>query len=381
MAQNKINRERLVDCFTALAEIASPSFAEDEVFAHVRASLEALGCRCTMQDYGKGKNLIAVLPAKPAARLPTIALAAHADTVEPCANIKVMRDGDRLTSDGTTVLGGDDKVAIAEIIEALRVISENNLPHGQIEVIITSAEEIGLIGAKNLDMSLVSAQYGLVLDSSGEIGGTVIAAPHQIAFTIECCGKKAHAGIEPEKGISAIALAAEVIHNFPIGRLDKESVANYGSVTGGVANNVVPDQTLLYGEIRSHSRDLLDAHIARLQAACRTAEGRIGGSALLTIIPEHDALAIAPDHPLLAVVRSAAADCALPFSTFVTGGGSDANILAARGVACVNLACGMYKVHTNEEFVLISDMEKVTALLVSILSEKCAGLAERNEVE
>jgi tripeptide aminopeptidase len=132
---------------------------------------------------------------------------------------------------------------------------------------------------------------------------------------------------------------------------------------------------MLHGEIRSHSRALLDGHIAHLNEACRKAEERFGGRAVPTIIPEHDALSVAPDHPLLAVVREAAAVCALPFFTFATGGGSDANILAARGIACVNLACGMYNVHTNEEFVLISDMEKICALLVSILTDKCAGLA------
>ena len=375
--QEKIDRERLARCFIALAERASPSFAEDDVFAYVRECLEALGCRCVLQDYGKGRNLVAILEAsetKADAGFPALALAAHADTVEPCAGIRVVRDGDRIASDGTTVLGGDDKAAIAEIIETLRVITENALPHGRIEVVITSAEEVGLIGAKNLDMTLLSAKYCLVLDSSGEPGSAVIAAPHQVAFAIECQGKKAHAGIEPEKGTSAVALAAEVIHNFPIGRLDADSVANYGSIGGGGANNIVPDRATVRGEIRSHSRALLDGHIARLDDACRRAEGRIGGRALLTIIPEHDGLAIAPDHPLLDVVRRAALSCGLAFTTFATGGGSDANILAARGMDCINLACGMRNVHTNEEYVLLSDLEKMCGLLLHMLCGECGIL-------
>jgi len=371
--EQTINRDRLTDCFTRLAHIASPSFAEDAVFAHVNGILEGLGCKTYIQNYGKGKNLIAHLPASDPA-LPALALAAHADTVEPCANIQVIRDGDRLASDGTTVLGGDDKAAIAEIIEALRVITENKLPHGRIEVIITSAEEIGLVGAKHLDMARIGAEYCLVLDSSGEIGSAVTAAPYHIGFTIEFHGKKAHAGIEPEKGISAIAASAQVIHDFPIGRLDEHSVANFGSVDGGGASNIVPDLVVLTGEIRSHDKKLLDEHIACLEKACRLSEEKFKTKNVVTVTPEYDGFCVAPDHPLLAVVREAALACDLPFSTFVTGGGSDANIIASRGLSCLNLACGMHAVHTNEEYVLIPEMEKMSALLVSVLCEKIALL-------
>ncbi|MDR2734268.1 MAG: M20/M25/M40 family metallo-hydrolase [Spirochaetota bacterium] len=366
-----INRERLADCFTALAHISSPSFAEDAVFAYVRSALEALGCEAELQDYGRGKNLIAYLPATDPA-LPALALAAHADTVEPCAQVRVIRDGDRLSSDGTTILGGDDKAAIAEIIEALAVITENHLPHGRIEVIVTSAEEVGLVGAKHLDMARIQAAYCLVLDSSGEIGSTATASPYHTEFVIEFCGKKAHAGIEPEKGASAIAAQAQVIHDFPTGRLDAHSVANFGSVKGGGANNIVPDHVVLTGEIRSHDKKLLDEHCARLLEACRISEEKFKTKNILTVTPEYDGFSVAPDHPLIAVVRAAAEACGLPFSAFVTGGGSDANIISARGVSCLNLACGMHAVHTNEEYVLISEMEKMSALLVSILCGKIA---------
>jgi len=371
--EKPIQRERLADCFISLAKISSPSFAEDAVFSQVRACLEALGCRCTLQDYGKGKNLVAALEASDPA-LPAIALAAHADTVEPCRDITVIREGDRIASDGKTVLGGDDKAAIAEIIEVLRVITENGRPHGRIEVIVTSAEEVGLVGAKHLDMSLVSAPFCLVLDSSGELGSVAVASPFQVGFTVECHGKKAHAGIEPEKGISAIVIGAEVIREFPIGRLDTESVANYGRIEGGGASNIVPDYAVLRGEIRSHDKSLLEKHIARLEHACRAAEERAGGRAVLSVTHEYDGLCVAPGHPFLAAVREAAEDCGLPFVPFASGGGSDANILTARGMACLNLACGMRAVHTNEEYVLISDMEKACALLLCILCGKSALL-------
>jgi tripeptide aminopeptidase len=389
----EINRERLTDCFTRLAEIASPSFSEYDVFAFVRDSLAPLGCGAKLQEYCIPKkntqinsaNLIAVLEATDPA-LPPLALAAHADTVAPCRNIRVVRDGDRLASDGTTVLGGDDKSAIAEIIETLRIITENKLPHGRVEVIITSAEEIGLIGAKNLDRAHLRAAHCLVLDSGGEIGSAVIAAPYQVSFEILCRGKKAHAGIEPEKGISAIAAAAEVIHAFPTGRLDQHSVANFGSITGGgaetgspdtvgeSADNIVPDLACITGEIRSHDKKLLEDHRARLEKACRGSEEKFGARIELTITPEYDGFAVPPDHPLLAVVREAAGTCALPFSAIVTGGGSDANVLTARGLSCLNLACGMHAVHTTEEYVLISEMEKMSEMLVSILTEKTALL-------
>lgn len=360
-----INRDRLVRTFIDLAGISSPSFSEDKVFDYVSENLRQLGLSVTLQEYGRGKNLIAILPGTDPA-FPAIALSAHADTVGPCEDITIETDGDTIHTDGSTVLGGDDKTAIAEIIEALCILIEEDLPHGQIEVIITSGEEVGLVGAKHLDLSLITAAHCLVLDAGGEVGTVVLGAPHQISFTLTIHGKKAHAGIEPEKGINAIVVAADLVRSFPVGRLDEHSVANYGSITGGGASNIVPDLVTINGEIRSHDAALLEAHIKRLEQA-----GSASGATIdILITPEYPAFSIPETAPLVTMVREACTTCNLPFSAVVGGGGSDANILASRGLACVNLACGMRMVHTNEEYVVVDDLVKTAGLVASILADK-----------
>jgi tripeptide aminopeptidase len=364
-----INRERLVRTFIGLASISSPSFAEDRVFDSIYENLRQLGLKLSMQDYKQGKNLVAVLPASDPS-LPTIALSAHADTVGPCENICIETDGVRIQTDGTTILGGDDKAAIAEIIEALSLLIESGLPHGRIEIIITSGEEVGLVGAKNLDISLISATHCLVLDASGEVGTAVIGAPNQVSFAVDIRGKKAHAGIEPEKGINAIVVAAEIITHFPVGRLDEHSVANYGSITGGGASNIVPDHVTIHGEIRSHDLARLEAHIANLKSAANLVGKTSQAVVTVTITPEYQAFLVSEDAPIVNMVREACQTIGLPFSAIVAGGGSDANVLASRGLSCVNLACGMRMVHTNEEYVLIDDLVSTTRLLTTILCDK-----------
>lgn len=369
-----INRERLQRTFIDLASISSPSFAEDAVFTYIAENLHALGLACHFQEYDRGRNLVAVLEASDAA-LPAIALVAHADTVGPCGEITVHCDGITVKSDGTTVLGGDDKTAIAEIIETICVITEQDLPHGRIEIIVTSAEEVGLVGAKHLDISGLHAKHCLVLDASGEIGTAVIGAPHQVSFTITCGGKKAHAGIEPEKGVNAIVVAAAIVQGFPVGRLDEHSVANYGSIAGGGASNIVPDRISLHGELRSHDKSLLESHLDRLKRTIDAVSASFGIVSTLEVVEEYSAYRIAENDPLLGLVHAAVSASGLPFKAIVAGGGSDANILSARGLSCVNLACGMRQVHTNEEYVVIDDLVSTSAVLVEALTRQLGRLA------
>lgn len=369
MNNTLINRDRLVRTFIDLAGISSPSFSEDRVFDYLSENLRQLGLSVTLQEYGQGKNLVAVLPATDPS-FPPIMLSAHADTVGPCNDITIETDGVTIRSDGTTVLGGDDKTAIAEIIETLCVLIEEDLPHGRIEILVTSGEEVGLVGAKNLDMGLLSARHCLVLDAGGEVGTVVIGAPHQVSFEVDVRGKKAHAGIEPEKGINAIVVAAGIIQRFPVGRLDPRSVANYGWISGGGASNIVPDQITLRGEIRSHEAALLESHITRLREAATAAGNDSGATVSVTITPEYSAFSISENDPLVAMVREACSQTGLPCTSVIGGGGSDANVLAAQGISCVNLACGMRMVHTNEEYVLVDDLVKAASLVTAIVSDK-----------
>src|SRR5699024_8253648 len=162
-------------------------------------------------------------------------------------------EGGYVYSDGTTILGADDKAGISAIIEAVRVLKEENIPHGDVEVIITVGEETGLIGAKALDIKNIKSKFGYAVDGTGQVGTIVNRAPTQTKIKATISGKKAHAGIEPEKGISAINLAAKAISKMNLGRIDEETTSNIGTIKGGQATNIVADNVEILAEESSLS--------------------------------------------------------------------------------------------------------------------------------
>ena len=234
-----IRRDRIVETFCDLARIDSPSGEEEEIARHLVAKLEAMGLDVTRDDYG---NVIA----SDGGDDPLI-LSAHMDTVEPGRGVKPSVAGERIESDGTTILGGDCKAGVAAILEALESILEDDTPHRSIEVAFTREEEIGLIGARNLDFSRIKGKEAVVFDGEGPPSRITSSSPEYIGFDMEITGRAAHAGVEPEKGISAIRIASEIITRLPQGRLDDETTFNVGTIEGGSVRNAVPEITKVRG--------------------------------------------------------------------------------------------------------------------------------------
>ena len=174
------------------------------------------------------------------------------DTVTPTTNLEILREGDRFRSNGKTILGADDKTGIAACIELITVLKENNLHHRPLELIFTTCEEIGLLGAKAFDYSLLKSQYGFALDSTRS-GKVITGAPAANRIKIEVHGKAAHSGLEPETGINALSIAAEALSRLPMGKLNKITTTNFGLISGGTATNIIPETVKLEGEVRSHS--------------------------------------------------------------------------------------------------------------------------------
>jgi tripeptide aminopeptidase len=294
------------------------------------------------------------------------------DTVVPGDHVRPVVDGDVIRSDGTTVLGGDDKSGIAAILEAVRLLRERRIPHGPIDVLLTVCEELGLLGAKQFDVGRLRARTGLVLDCDGA-HELITRAPaaNRLQFTVH--GLEAHAGIAPEEGISAITVAAEAVAAMRLGRVDAETTANIGRIEGGVASNIIPNRVVLRGETRSLTLDGLEAQTRHMRecferAAARhrvTVAGRTRAARVEAIVErDYDRLAVADDAPIVRLMRRAAEALGTPFRTRATGGGSDANVFAGRGVEVANLACGMRQIHTVNEWVDVNDMVATTALLV-----------------
>ena len=363
-----INKERLLETFIELLMVNSPSFHEKKVGALLSTELKKRGCRVTIEKYDKSFNIIAFKKGNTPEVQPLL-LSGHMDTIEPTEGIQFSIQADRVGSTGNTVLGADDKSALAQILEALLVLQEKNLPHGDLEIVFTSAEEKGLLGAKNLNFKKIRSRFGLVLDSSGSVGNLVVAAPSHITYEMRITGKAAHAGIEPEKGISAIRVAAEVISAVSHGRISAGTTANIGIIKGGTATNVVPKEVVIHGEMRSHDdKTLQNIKQDIFDTARRIVKKNKSGIDILER-DEYKSFRINKSDSFLHFMDGVAKSCRITPSHVITGGGSDANIFNKQAIKTINLSTGMQKVHSNEEYILLKDLYKGSLLVLNAITE------------
>lgn len=373
-----INTPRMADHFLRLIQIDSLSRKEREVALVLKSELQALGGEVSFDDAGEKVggnigNLICRIPGLSSS--PPLLLSAHMDTVVPGEGIKPSVDGDIIRTDGTTILGGDDKSGIAAIIEAIRVLKENNLPHGEIEIAFTICEEVGLLGAKHLDISRLRSRSGLVLDCTGS-GYLFTHSPSsdRMEFTIH--GVEAHAGVCPERGISAIQIAAQAIASMRIGRIDHESTANIGTIEGGMATNIVPNRVTVKGETRSHSEEKLREMTGHLRNCFMEAAShhsvQIDGKRMQAKVNEkvwrdYDRMAVPPDAEIVRLVQEAGKKLNFGIVTQSTGGGCDANIFNKKGLTVANLPSGMHDIHTLKEWVSIPEMSQAAEIVLQVL--------------
>src|SRR5919107_3713075 len=262
-----INQERIKNLLLELVQIDSISRKERDVAERIKKYCEEMGADVEIDDAGEkvggnSGNVIARFPGTiPDAE--TIMMSAHMDTVVPGEGVKPIVEGDIIRTDGTTVLGGDDKSGCAVIIETIRCLQEQNLPHTPIEAVFSICEEVGLLGAKHVDVSKLSAKYGLVFDSD-DPGFLFTKGPSANHFEFKIYGLESHAGVAPEEGISAIRIAAEAIASMKLGRVDEVTTANIGVIRGGEATNIVTNLVTLRGEARSHDDGKLEAQTAHM---------------------------------------------------------------------------------------------------------------------
>ncbi len=374
-----IQKDRLKDLLIELVQIDSHSLKEYEIAMRLKRELEEIGAEVWIDDAGekvKGSvgNLIAHFPGNVAGAEP-ILLSAHMDTVVPGEGVVPILDGTILRSNGRTVLGGDDKSGIAIICEALRVVHENRLPCSDIDVIFTICEESGLLGAKCLDISRLRAKTGLVLDSDS-VGYLFTKAPAANRMEFQIHGLEAHAGVCPEKGVSAIQVAADGISKMRLGRIDEETTANIGRIQGGMAVNIIPNSVVLKGEARSHSEEKLNQQTDHMltclkEAAQRATLGTDGKRFQATVESkierDYDSMAIPDDSPIVQLVQSAARNLGMELKTQATGGGCDANILNKKGLEVANLSTGMREIHTVNEWLDLNDLNISAEMVLEII--------------
>jgi tripeptide aminopeptidase len=372
-----VNKDRLSETFKYLVEIDSVSREEGEFAKEIKKVLESMGAKTFVDSAGEKTgsdtgNLVAKFKGNVSA--PSLLINAHMDTVQPGKGIKAVLKNGIFTSDGSTILGADDKSSIAVILESLRVLKENGLQYGPIDLVLTICEEIGLLGAKHFDLSLIDAKFGYALDAT-DVDGIIVRAPAANRLEFKIHGKDSHAGAAPEKGINAILLASKAIAGLEIGRIDRETTCNIGIIEGGIATNIVPKLVTVKGEVRSHDNEKLakvtDDIVSSFKDVVenfRKIDSKDNLPSLeVSIEKDFPSTDIPEDHPVVAMAVQAGKNLGRKIVCKASGGGADANIFFETGIITGVLGTGMRDMHTVREHVKLDDMVKATELLIEII--------------
>ena len=357
-----VDRDRLLQTFLELVAVDSPTGHEEEIGKALEVRFADLGCAVRRDDIG---NLVAVLPGN---REGTILVSTHMDTAGTDRGIVPIIDPDGvIRTDGSTILGADDKSGIAGCLELLTLLRNNpEWPHPTIEFVVTVGEESGLLGSRHMDVSQLKATHGFVLDTAGVMGAITYWSPTSVYLTITFHGRKAHAGVEPEKGISAIQVASEAIADMTLGRIDEETVANIGTITGGEARNVIPGTVVLEGMARSHDQGKLDRQLDAMRRACQARAERHGASVDFEAEEIYQTYKIPEDARPYRDAARATRSLGLELTPRKSGGGTDGNYFNAKGIPCVALPTGMVDEHATSEHIAIDDMVLACKVLVAI---------------
>jgi len=369
-----INQVRIVDAFTKLVAIDSPSYGERQAGDYVISRLKSLGLLVIEDDAGERiggscGNIYGFLQGSTAGK--PLLFCAHLDTVEPSRGKEAVIDKDGvIRSRGNTVLGADDMAGVAAILEALQVIREKNLPHGPVEVLFTVAEEAYTKGGRVFDFTKLMSEEAYVLDLAGPVGTAAYAAPSILSFTATIRGRASHAGFAPQKGIHAIAVAADAISMMPMGRIDEETSVNVGTITGGLGTNIIPDKCVVRGEVRSlsHEKAVKQAELVKKQFERSVNAARAALEFELEI--PSVAFETPAGHPVVRRFEKACNAMQLPVSLVKTFGGSDMNVIAQFGIKGIVVANAMNRVHACDEYTTVKELVRIAELTLRLMTSE-----------
>ncbi len=361
---------RVLETFLDLVRIDSPSRHEAAIAFYCKQRLERLGFHVVFDDSqahtgSDTGNLIANLAGTTCGHL---ALSAHMDCVMPCVGVTPRIVDGTIYSDGTTILGGDDKAGIAAILEAVECVVEAGIARPDITIIFSVCEELGVFGANFLpDDLFVSPVLCLVLDAEKAPGCITTGAPYHYVFIATFHGVAAHAGVEPEKGISAITMAATAVTTMKWGRIDEQTTANVGLIEGGRAFNIVPDTCTLRGECRSINQERVVQVKDDIDQALREGAAARGGTVDVQWELSYPGIYYPVEDLDVTFLLDVARDLGLEACTDISGGGSDANVLAAKGAKPIALGTGMTDFHALSESLKVRDLEDCARYVEAII--------------
>lgn len=369
-----INKERILNEFIELVSVPSESLKEKLEADMIYRKLIDMGLEAKIDDAGQKSgadtgNVWAFLPSNVDGKLPRLFFEAHMDSVAPATGTKVVRKDGVLYSDGTTTLGGDDKVGIAAMLEAVKVVTENNIPHGDIQLCFTIGEEIGSVGVRHMDPSWIKADFGYCLDAGEKPGVVNNASPQAIKVYVTVNGKAAHAGVEPEKGVNAIMLAAKALSALPAyGRLDEETTLSVGLIEGGLAANIVAPKAEFVIDMRCLKPEKLEKLQKETVAIIKEIVEAGNGTIDVRVEETSPALQVEENHLAVSLVKEATAKLGLKFEMVASGGCTDGNFLCGMGLPCVALGTGMTKIHSTEECLAEKDLYDLAELVVEMIT-------------
>ncbi len=368
-------RERVLNYLLDLVKIPSLSKKEKPVALYIADLLKKLDIPYYIDNAGEKiegdtGNIIATLKGK--GEGPTIMFSAHMDTVGPVGNgIRPRVEGDIVRSDGTTILGSDDKAGITAILELFTILKENNItPPGDIVGAFTISEEIGLLGAKNIDLREKKIDFAYVLDSSNDPKYIVHRAPSHYELYFTVWGKSAHAGVNPEKGINAIYVASKIISSLQMGRIDRETTFNIGKISGGRAFNIVPEKVEFVGETRSHNDEKIREILRNVEEKIEEFSRESGAKVDFKKVEGFKSYHIDENAPVVKYIINAYRNLGMEYELTFTNGGSDANVYNKMGIPSLVISEGTHDPHSLSEWVDINDIMKVSAILLSLSGVK-----------
>ena len=365
-------RERILESFVDLCSIEAPSLSEAAVVRRLREMVADLPVSVTedragVELGGDSGNLVVTLPGERAGR---IALVAHMDTVPPVVGVPMtpIVEGDRVHTAGKQILGGDDRAGVAIAVELLRLLARVDVAvRPTVIACFTVAEELGLQGARRLDVAALNADYAFVLDGEVSVGEVITRAPFKESLEIEVNGRRAHAALEPEAGVHAIAAAARVVSAFPLGRVADDMVTNIGRIEGGTASNVVPDRTVIQAEIRAFTEPRLNELFDQIAAAAARESAAAGATVTVKRSRLYDGYAVDNNHPAMRALAATAPAHNITLNPVSSIGGSDTNILNGQGLPAVDVGIGMHNIHSVDEWISVADLSRVTLWLADAI--------------
>lgn len=366
-----MNIRRLKETFFQLVQIDSLSKEEGKIVSYLKNKLIELGLEVIIDKAGEAiggesGNLIARFNGE-RTELPPLLFAAHVDTVQPGRGIEPVEKDGVFYSAGETILGADDKAGVAILLEVIHLLRENAAIYPRVEFVFTVAEELGMLGVSHLDHSLLNSRMGFILDGDEEVGTIINQVPYRSQIRIEVKGREAHAGSGIEEGINAIQIAAAGINQCPLGLVDPETTVNLGTISGGLASNIVPEKATIVGEVRSRDKTKLEARLAEIKEGFMAAAKRAGGEASILIENTCAGVKVEEGSPVVSLASQAAGNIGLSPHLLPVMIVSDMNIFHKHEIESILLGIGMKQPHSKEEHISLESLTQAVKWVMEII--------------